>query len=62
MQVDWKIKSGKLSPDLIFDEPLTKKGDEMANNLKNTLAKLSIENTEQINKDNADLSKCKIYE
>lgn len=62
VQVDWKIKSGKLSPDLIFDEPLTKKGDEMANNLKNTLAKLSIENTEQINKDNADLSKCKIYE
>lgn len=62
VQVDWKIKSGKLSPELIFDKPLIKKGDEMANNLKNALNKLNIKTTKQINKDNSDLLKCKIFE
>lgn len=62
VQVDWKVKSGKLSPDLVFDKPLIKKGDEMANNLKNALNRLNIKTTTQINNDNSDLSKCKIFE
>lgn len=40
--VDWSIKGGKLSASLIFDNPLSKKGNSVGNQLKQHLKTLNI--------------------
>lgn len=56
VQVDWKVDDGKLVSDIIYEYPLEKNGTEMANRLLNCLKHLSIETTDDIDEDNADMS------
>ncbi|MBQ8709117.1 MAG: hypothetical protein IJ550_00835 [Bacteroidaceae bacterium] len=42
--VDWSIVNGKMTGKLNFDNPLKKKGNEIGNNVKKILHKLSISN------------------
>lgn len=48
--VDWQLKNGKLHSTLKFDRPLTIKGNEVGNNLRNILKELNIgaDNFEQL--------------
>lgn len=55
VQVDWKIKDGKLCSELIFDKPLELNGKEMADRLLRCFAVLGIETTDDINENNADM-------
>lgn len=55
VQVEWKIVDGKLTSDLVFDQPLEMNGEEMANRLLNCLRKLSIDTTDDINEQNSDM-------
>lgn len=50
--VDWAVKNNKLTPTLIFNKPLEKKGNEVANKLKKSLDYLNIKNTDDINASN----------
>lgn len=50
--IDWKIKNEKLYPEFIFDEPLLKRGNYAAENLIDSLKKLNIKTTEDINSSN----------
>lgn len=56
VQVDWKVYDGKLVSDIVYEYPLEKNGTEMANRLLNCLKRLSIETTDDIDEDNADMS------
>lgn len=56
VQVDWKIYDGKLVSDIVYEYPLEKNGTEMANRLLDCLKYLSIETTDDIDEDNADMS------
>lgn len=49
VQVDWKKQDSRLESDLIFDKPLTLKGNEMARRLMDVLEELEIETTDDIN-------------
>ena len=53
VQVDWYVKDNKLMPELIYNKPLTLKGNEMANRLKKYMEALKIKNTDDINDSNA---------
>lgn len=55
VQVDWKVYDGKLVSDIVYEYPLEKNGTEMANRLLNCLKRLSIETTDDIDEDNADM-------
>lgn len=50
--VDWNEQNGLLTPTIIFDSPLTTKGNTVAQKLKNTLAKLNVVTTDDINSNN----------
>ena len=52
VQVDWNQDNGKIKAELNFDAPLTRKGNELASNLKQTLADLGISNTDDIDESN----------
>ena len=53
VQVNWSAKHNKLIPELSFDHPLTVKGNEVANRLIHYMKTLNIENTDDIDEDNA---------
>lgn len=55
VQVDWKIEDGKLVSDILYQYPLVMNGTEMANRLLYCLEKLSIETTDDISEENADM-------
>lgn len=55
VQVDWKVKNGKLTHDLVFDQPLEMNGTEMAERLLACMRKLSIHTTDDIDKNNSDM-------
>lgn len=55
VQVEWKIKNGKLTYDLVFDQPLEMNGKEMADSLLTCMEKLSIHTTDDINAGNSDM-------
>lgn len=50
--VEWDVINDKLNPNLVFNNPLKMKGNEVANRLKNSLAALNIRNTDDISDDN----------
>jgi len=52
VQVNWKEENGKLCPELIFDKPLTVRGNSVAENLIMYMKKLNIHNTDDIDDDN----------
>lgn len=60
VQVDWKIKNGKLTHDLVFDHPLEMNGDEMVHRLLYCLKQLSIHTTDDIDAVNSDMKN--VYE
>ena len=53
VQVEWSEEDGKLVPKLVYDTPLTVGGNEVAKRLISYMEKLKIENTDDINDDNA---------
>jgi hypothetical protein len=53
VQVDWSAENGRLVPEIEFDSPLIVKGNEVAQRLISYMKKLNIENTDDINDDNA---------
>ncbi|OGO76923.1 MAG: hypothetical protein A2Y23_08745 [Clostridiales bacterium GWB2_37_7] len=50
--VDWNIVNGKLTPDLVFNQPLVIKGNQVGNKLIKSLSTLGIRTTEDINVNN----------
>lgn len=52
VQVDWGIKNNKLFPDLIYNQPLIVKGNEVADRLIHYMNLLNIETTDDINENN----------
>ena len=50
--VNWTVINGKLNHELIYNNPLTIKGNEVAENLKLALNSLNIQNTDDITTDN----------
>lgn len=52
VHVDWNINNGKLAPKLIFNQPLTVRGNEVANKLLTSLNDLGIRTTDDIRIDN----------
>jgi len=50
--VNWKVQDGFLTYDLVFDNPLIKKGNEVAEKLKQSLRELRISNTNEIDENN----------
>lgn len=55
VQVNWQVKHGKLSSELIFNEPLEMNGTEMAKRLLSCLNDLSVQTTDDIDENNADM-------
>lgn len=53
VQVDWSAKDGRLVPELEFSTPLVVRGNEVAERLISYMQELNIENTDDINDDNA---------
>lgn len=53
VQVNWNAEDNKLVPELVYDKPLTVKGNEVANRLLNYMKKLNIHTTDDIDDDNA---------
>lgn len=53
VQVDWSAKDGRLVPELEFSRPLVVRGNEVAERLISYMRELNIENTDDINDDNA---------
>lgn len=60
VQVDWSVVGSKLTPNLVFDRPLSWNGNDVAGKLKDCLLKLNIKTTNDINEFNAD--KDDVYE
>ncbi len=56
VQVEWQIQNNQLTPNLIFDRPLTYNGREVYQNLLNCLNQLNIKTTNDINSNNTDMS------
>lgn len=50
--IDWNIVNNKLSHNVCFDDPLIKKGNEVAKKLKDCLSTLNITTTDNINSNN----------
>jgi hypothetical protein len=50
--IDWNIKNEKLYPEYVFNEPLMKRGNYVAENLIQSLKQLNIKTTEDINSSN----------
>lgn len=50
--VDWNVVNGKLTPTIIFDNPLDTKGKEVANKLLDCLNELDVSNTNDLNDSN----------
>ena len=50
--VDWNVINGKLTPTLIFDNPLDTKGNEVADKLLDCLNKLNVSSTNDLNDSN----------
>lgn len=55
--VDWFVKDGKLSYDIVYDKPLVTKGNEVAEKLILALTELGIDTTDDINESNFEDSK-----
>lgn len=55
VQVDWKIRNGKMTYDLIFNKPLEMNGTEMAERLLKCMRRLSIHTTDDIDEGNSDM-------
>lgn len=53
VQVYWNAEENKLVPELVYDKPLTIKGNEVANRLLRYMKKLNIKTTDDIDADNA---------
>lgn len=53
VQVYWNIEENRLVPKLVYDKPLTVKGNEMAERLLTYMNKLHIKTTDDIDEDNA---------
>ena len=53
VQVNWNVEENKLVPQLVYDKPLTVKGNEMAKRLLTYMNKLHIKTTDDIDDDNA---------
>lgn len=58
--VDWGVYDGKLDPTIIFDYPLTTRGNAVADKLKESLKKLNIRTTNDITENNLTIPS-KIY-
>lgn len=56
VQVKWGHQNGKLSPTLTFNQPLQINGKEVKEQLLTCLKTLKIETTDDINKNNAEMS------
>lgn len=52
VSIDWQVINNKLTPMIIFDNPLLIRGHQVANNLKENLQRLGIKNTDDINATN----------
>lgn len=52
--VDWNVNNGKLEPTIVFDSPLTVKGNRVANKLLAALSELNIQTTDDINLHNIE--------
>lgn len=50
--VDWNVINNKLSPTIVFNNPLNTKGNAVANKLLHSLNQLNISNTDDININN----------
>ncbi len=50
--VDWNVINGKLTPKLIFDNPLNTKGNEVAEKLLQCLNELHVSDTNDLNESN----------
>lgn len=50
--INWRVANGRLVPDLVFSNPLLTKGNEVRDQLKQSLRLLGIINTDDINADN----------
>lgn len=53
VQVEWNEENHKLVPRLVYDKPLTVKGNEAAKRLEYYMKKLHITSTDDINEENA---------
>lgn len=53
VQVYWYAEDNKLVPELVYDQPLTVKGNEVANRLIHYMNKLNIKTTDDIDDGNA---------
>lgn len=53
VQVLWDAEDNKLVPKLVYDKPLTVKGNEVANRLSHYMKQLNIKNTDDIDDNNA---------
>lgn len=53
VQVYWNAEENKLVPELVYDRPLTVKGNEVANRLLQYMKALNIKTTDDIDDDNA---------
>ncbi len=53
VQVNWNAEDNKLVPELVYDQPLTVKGNEAANRLLGYMKALNIKTTDDIDDDNA---------
>lgn len=56
VQINWLNKENQLVPEFIYDQPLIRKGNEIANILISTMKNLGIENTDGITIDNVYLA------
>ncbi|HDR1333843.1 TPA: hypothetical protein QB386_000580, partial [Pasteurella multocida] len=52
VQVQWDINNNKLTPTLLFDNPLNWNGNSVYDRLKSCLNQLNIETTDDINEEN----------
>lgn len=53
VQVYWNADENRLVPELVYDQPLTVKGNEVANRLLHYMKQLNIKTTDDIDDDNA---------
>ena len=53
VQVYWNAEDNRLVPELVYDQPLTVKGNEVANRFLHYMKKLNIKTTDDIDDDNA---------
>lgn len=53
VQVNWTAKEKKLVPELVYDKPLTVKGNEVAGRLLHYMKMLNIKTTDDIDENNA---------